>query len=1242
MRHCKSPSGSQSWHLTGATLLCLTLIFINAAALQAQTFAELVQHGHAGDPILLAAEGTTGRADVSGELVLVGPPGAAARLTAPEDDAILVVLPDATVSITDAVFVHSGVTRFGVYVDGGALTLERCAFEGAFENAVYIASGSVTLKDCVISDATIGLLAGGGAVVQAEDLVISDAGDIGIFADAASLDLIRTRVENAARTGITVQSGSVLTLADSAIVSASETGLLAIGAATVSASGMSLEGAGGRAMIFQEVAETRLERLRIAPGWAHGLTVQGGGTLLLEGFALHGATGALSVSTMTGPVRLSHGRLSAETSGQVAVLVDAAGINADDVEIVGGEVGLYLTGAVSGARISSILAHGQSNVGLYVDEALDPTGAAAPRFDDICAIAHGEALPMALRASPGITVAGSAFLAAGPMAFSSDTSPGMRLADNFFAASPAPGLETQPRLLQIDGEARPRFLDDGVALPVDWDQAPEGNAGLSTAALAAAPGLPEELRRAVADFSLGLPSAPGALRLALDYARPVALPAPTEPAHEVSLAPPEPGWVWDASAARIGLSGPGGLNFDLTPGDFPLALAPGLYAVSLDGRPAGRLDVSGPSALTLALPLAPFFAWRAADGTLVRGPALYLRPKAELAALLDGMRPLLPGEFWGRAGLFAPRRGADRAAAAAFLAEARATIPDRLGRMAELQAAKIWSQFDRNWQTVNIAFGLFAVFGSTEDADWLAGLAVPPGISIDNLETAALIETRLGRLTGGVALATARARMAELAAADANSRRALGRLLVTLARLGSSEAIGLLAEYRRESMSIETSPSPDPTGVIELSRQDRDHAGGMPSAYLDRLQAAHALFLAGNFPQNVDRPTNISLWIAAAAALAHEVVHGDPSAPLRRLPVPPGAGAAFGWLLADPVTGIAGRFGKFGPPEGVNLHGWTGGVGSSICPALALRPAGERGSIVARSRAEIVTAVLDHGFAEAANPGSPDHMDRIRDINLSLDFGLGDCVLTRPVIDPFGRDAQGEETSFFNQLDYEPLWWVRRPRVETVMANFGRGEDALPAFAGLSPYPTEVLTAALGPDHRADPDLLAALLARHRLATDAFHNPLAAFTFGSERRQFRLRNEDGNGTVVIAGYLDIRPLPDGERLIVAIRHDILSRDYGGLAAMITAPDRAPWEGEQRLRMFETVTLDRGGVETAMSHAGSSAAGVHFFTAPWNGRLDDQTLHLGMRFWDATWEIAVPLWASALAHDLRLAAGEAVP
>lgn len=239
----------------------------------------------------------------------------------------------------------------------------------------------------------------------------------------------------------------------------------------------------------------------------------------------------------------------------------------------------------------------------------------------------------------------------------------------------------------------------------------------------------------------------------------------------------------------------------------------------------------------------------------------------------------------------------------------------------------------------------------------------------------------------------------------------------------------------------------------------------------------------------------------------------------------------------------------------------------------------------------------------------------------------------RTLLNSFGGNAEGEEAAIFDNLDYEPLWWLRPQRARMMIADFAAGVE-FPTLRGHSAVPLAEVEAALATGSAGYPPLQNVFLARHRLISDAFQSEQDALTFGAEHRQFRLRSDGGNGSVTIAGFLDIRPVLADGRLIIAVRHRIESPDYGGLAAMITEPDRTPYEIDNRILMFEAVTLDHAGIETVMQHEGNSASGVQFFAAPSSGDLSDTTLHVSMRFMETRWEIGVPLWASTLAHDQR--------
>ncbi|MBA3911715.1 MAG: hypothetical protein C0524_18035 [Rhodobacter sp.] len=1201
------------------------LALLAPAPLLAQSLRDMIASTPEGRSLNLPAGETLGRADIVGNLTLSGGGPDSTVLRAPGSDAILIVTEGSSLTAQGLRIRQDGSARFGIYVDGGALTLADCAFDGAFESAIYLRAGTLTISDCSFEGGLDAISSTEGGTLTLERVTITGDGDFGVLVDGGTATLAAVKIDGRGRSAVQAQNGAALDLMDVTVTGAGGDGVILIDPGALRAERISFAGTGGAALYVQGAASANLSAVVVEPGWLAGFSASGGGSLDLKGFALSGAEQALTVQGYSGPTSIAQGRASVTTAdGVAAVLSGNADLTLSDVTLLGGLNGLQLTGTTISADLLGLRATDQTGTGLYL---ADNQGRVV--IDAARVISSGETIPLYLQGGVPVTIRNGAFLAQGAYAFAGQEAPPADLSGNMFVAAPAePGLLWP--IATAEG-ARPVFLPLGAVNPFAGDIAPGSERLMSHVDLAETPGLDQDLKAAVAAFALKEPADMRALALALDLAW-LALPQ-ADPAAEtmpLGLAPPEPGWIWSDNAIAITLTSTNGLDTQVLPQDFPLDLVPGVYRVTADGRDAGFVTVDGQSELTLPLPEAPFFAWRSDEGGKVRGEALYLRPAADLAALLAGMRPLYPGEYWGGYSPPVPRAGADRATAAAALAAARSDIPALLDQMVTLQQAEQWPAFNRLWQRVDIALDLFGAFGTGEDAAWLLSLA-PPDITFDNLETAALIEARLGLLEGGAVEAEARRRMADLENAGPEDQQVTLRLVTALARLESRVGLALLAEAYDVMARQSPAHAPFDRAVVELSRAGPEIAGSVPSDYLDRLEVAVDMALAGDLPEDARPSASNSFWIAAAAALAAEARDGLPP---RSLPViMPFTAGEFAFVLEDPARAFAGRLGGHGPTFPNPITSWTYDNGRFLCPALALRSPAEREAIVGRTRAVMQDAVFSAILANNPEGGGEDPLVQFQQIALAFDFTAADCLLTMAVLNHYGRDAAGEEAAFFDKLDYEPYWWARLPRAKAAMAHFASGGD-FPVFAGLSPYPTEALLDAVGPDSKGDPDLLDAVVLRHRLTNDGFQAPMSLFTFGAERRQFRLRNEGGNGSVTIAGYVEVRPLVDGDRLIIAIRHNISSPDFGGLAAMITEPDRAPWEADNRRLMFDSLTLDTGGREVAVTHEATGADGVHYFTAPFSGTLDDTVLHLGMRYWDATWNIDIALWNTMLGRALR--------
>jgi hypothetical protein len=1186
-------------------VLGLALVLAFARPALTQTLADLLQSS--ANEVILPEGNVLGQADISGTRVVRG--GDTSVLSAPENDAIFAILPGADLHLSNVELLQEGQSRFAIYVDGGNLQLEDCRISGAFEVSIYVSAGTLSVRNCEIDGGLYGIQATPGSTVLIEGVRMTGQGSTAMRVD-----------------------GSELSLKDVTITDTGELGIVVVSSPKVVADGVTLSGVLKDGIWLQDAATADLKRIVVQVS-GRALSVEGGGEIGLEGLLLQGNTGALVLNGVTGGVRLMHARLAASEGATTAVVADVGRLHLSDIAVIGGDTGLYVTGALGDASFERVTVHSQTLTGLFLDAVSRPPDVPPIELDHFRGIGAGTAYPAYFRDSGAVDFTNSALISAGALPFGTEGASSPVFSES--ALISAPEWVTGSIAHKGAADVPPRFLPVGDLAILPAKALATGTIHLALHEFASALALDPEMGREAAAFAGGGPHDPEVLALALEFAIPVPqeVAADTSAMIQLELSPPEQGWVWDGQAVQIALTGVDGTVTSLVPADFPVMLKAGDYSLDVDGRAAGRVTVAAGASLELPLPDAPFYAWLDAENRKVRGPALYLRGSDELTALMAGFRPLRIGEYWGYTPMFAARRGADRLLAANAIAEGRAAIPELLTEMEALRAAEAWPDFNRRWQRVDMILDIMAQFGTREDAQWLMGLVVPGEIRIDQLEAAVLIETRLDLLEDGATLPAARAHLAAFPTGDKNQRTATTRLVQALARTGLPEGLDLLASLHLLLRSEATDGPPNYTGIIELSRQPPEIAGGIPAVFLDRLVAEVDRYLAGPLPEGTSAPIGIDLWNAAAAALAHEVIYGGPAAP-RRLPVPVAASIGpSAWAFADPRVLMQGPLSEVGPPDTQRLNGWTYRLPENICAALAYRPPADRQAIYDILHQQAALAVT-FGLIPDEEEGDQAKIDNIYgQVSFALGLVMGECVLSDSVLNSFGRDATGEEQAIFDNLDYEPPWWVRLPRSRALLEAFSRGED-FPGLQGHSAIPHADIEALLQGGDGGYPPLKDLFLVRHRLVSDAFQSNHDLLTYGSERRQFRLRNEGGNGTVTIAGYLDIRPILSNGRLIIAVRHNIRSPDYGGLAAMITEPDRAPYEADNRIRMFEAVTLDRGGVETALVHEGTSASGIHFFAAPWSGGLTDSTLHLSMRFWDATWEVDVPLWASSLAHDQR--------
>lgn len=164
-----------------------------------------------------------------------------------------------------------------------------------------------------------------------------------------------------------------------------------------------------------------------------------------------------------------------------------------------------------------------------------------------------------------------------------------------------------------------------------------------------------------------------------------------------------------------------------------------------------------------------------------------------------------------------------------------------------------------------------------------------------------------------------------------------------------------------------------------------------------------------------------------------------------------------------------------------------------------------------------------------------------------------------------------------------------------------------------------------------------------RLLTAANQSPQNFYSFGAERRIFKLRSNNGDSVVASYGIVDVRPRWTDGTLQVAIRPNIIAGDYeGGIAGMITAPTYEPFETNNRQAMFETVALEKNGEIFPLTYSHTISGGIHVYELPWpTSDWANIYLRIGMRHVEERWPLDIPLYSSQLAFEQRLNATEFV-
>lgn len=1210
-------------------------LVLHAQAQPAQAEVDLWQLlAGGGDQVDLPAEGTTGRADVEAAVTLSGPEGGTA-LTAPEDEAIIVAHAGSDVKMENVTFRKTGQERFAAYVNGGTLRITNCRIEGGFDTAFQVEAGRLELSGCRVAGADgakvrNGIIAQPGTAVAISGSRLEGAGEIMVYANGAEVSLVDVTISDAAQHALLLRGQGEARIDGLHVSGEAQIMLAAVQGVSVTGSDVVLEGAGGSAVLAQDAADVSLTGLDVRGPFDGGLILQGGGGGTVEGFAVTEAAMPVQVLGVSGPVTLRNGRIESATESINIDVSDSRNVTVEQVRVQGGDFGMRLTGDVAGARVTRSAFSGQARYGVVLQDTAQGDGDAPPAITNTTIVAPGEGLGLFASNADLVEFRGNTLLGTSDRAIYLERSSLIGTADNKLFTAPTEVARTLV-LRDLEGDWGRRFVADGPTDPVKGGLlSADGGASLTVAALVEAGGLSRAEKFALADFAGGKAVAdPVALETAL-----LAMPDLGERAERagirVDLAAPagQDGWLPDA--VEIALTDAAGREHVVRPEDFPLSLLPGTYEIALDGRKAGVVTIAPGTPLTLPELEQPYLVSRNDEGRVLRGAYLHLRGEKVKSRILEGWRPLRVGEWMSHRSYAIARRGADRDLAEAMIEEARTRIPELDEAISNARAADNDVLAGRLYNQRRMYLEILGEFGTAPDIDWLISTLVANDSGYPATDLAARAEARLGRLEGGPLKDLVVSRLKQ-ALDDPVARKAV----LAMARLGDTWALDVLAAMRAGMVQGAKPTNAVPWGIETLVLAAPEVALGHMRDYLSRLKEVGERYAAGDEIEWGSLKSKAA-WRNAGLAMAYLARHGtEADRALTVLPVPATAGYdGFLPFSADGAELVRTYLGAAPQVRRARINYWTRKYGQWLCPALTLADADRTRELVLNMEHVVAQAVRRQVITDywEKTPRARNGIDR--SIAYAMGLSAAHCRITPEVTElSLSESAASEEERKFENNDYDPRWWVRPVRARRMMSRFA-DESRSMRLDGLAQYDTDRLMAMLAETNAADTDLARVFEAHHRLLTDAFVSPQWPISFQSERRVFRLRNEGGDGSISLAGHVDIRPIPDGEKLIVAIRHDIRSPDFGGLAAAMRAPDREPFEVDNRRRMFEFVELEQGGVLKEAQFVASTPTGVLLFEVPFDGDLAKSYLRIGMRFVDTRWQLDVSLFDSHLAVDRR--------
>ncbi|MBL4874361.1 MAG: right-handed parallel beta-helix repeat-containing protein, partial [Rhodobacteraceae bacterium] len=1096
---------------------------------QTENLRQLISNRSNNDVVAIGSGGATGRADVDSVLHLAGDPAAGSVLTAPDDDAIIAVFEGSDLTLTDLIFRQSGNNRFGLYIAGGKVTIDRCLFEGTFDTAIYMAAGTLTIKNCTLDGIRNGIGAQQGATIVVEELIVRNAVETGILAQGASLIISGADFENAGQNAVYVEGPVTVQMSDTVFSGSSDIQFALLNGASAEISDVGFKLNGGSAILVQDADRFVAREVEITGSGTLGVSVQGLRELELAGISIRLLGSPIQINGVAGVASLRGMQIEVlGAEGYGLNLQNIGTLEVSQTTITDGAVGMLLQGNFGAFDLSDNTLIAQTQYGLAIQDIYFDQNTENANVSDNVVITANDGIPLSLQDTSGLAVMQNTFVSSGSVTAILQNSERTLFSQNTLVT--APNTPESPEFI-VETDGGRLIVSSGAANPLrgllsfEETESRGANTYLTAATLVRSDYIDQEGRLAVAKYWSGdLTPDYTDLRMALGdmdadlAARAVEM----ESWPLISLAPPPDGFRWSSNAFTVTFRDLQGNEITAYPSDFPLRVPFGQQAVDMDSRTVAVLDILGDQTVDLPIQNAPYFIWHDEQGP-VRGSTIQLRDPDVLRAMLNGRRSPSIGEYRGEFELFAARAGVTAQDANAARQMAILTLPTLQPLIKAAEDREAWPERQRINISQQQLLDFLVEFGLPEDVSLILNDLVEGGLSTRTAaNTAVRLEQRLGLLENG----QSKQRLAELLKTDPVGWPA-AELADALSRTGDQS--GIAAEIaihqsrldnpdygRRVSEALRVLDYVDPEIGLKYNRQ-----------YLEATRDAITVEAAESDFSEAWGLISSASWVNVGRSLAYIAAYGDEAdQSLLAIPVP--VKADFRGLIEyaqSPSSVLSTNLGYEGPAQPGRAYSWPLNFGRMACPSMTWRTADDARFELESMRFLMRNAAIRDFQPEFYNLAASERQAYLNWYELSLDLSISHCYPTGNAPEIYrSESAFAEEDRKFRQVNpsYDPDWWVRPERAAIKMTTLKTLAD-WPDVSGFSPYSVEYVVEIMGDGGSLDPLFVEVFLLHNRLLTAAHQSPQNFYSFGAERRIFKRRSNGGNSVINSYGIVDIRP-----------------------------------------------------------------------------------------------------------------------